>query len=176
MSVDLDSYDEPLRDEEALAHRREALLGQLEWLVSEAEALEPLLKDLPKWAFEQAPTEEARSVKETFALLHAIDERVTLTWLERLESGGDVSLETPKALPLDTESDVAVLLGRLRASRSRVVEWLRKWDERQWKQSLTMDGQETNVYGLALAIAQRDADLLRDVAYQLHGADLDRAE
>lgn len=172
MTIDLDLYNEPHRDEEALAHRREALIGQLEWLISEAEALEPLLEELPEWAIEKAPAAEERSLKDTIALLHAMDEEVALPWLERFEAGASDSFKTPEALPLDTESEVSVLLDRLRGSRSRVVQCFRDLHEGRWTQPLTVDGQETDVYGFALAIAQRDADLLRAVAYRLHEADL----
>lgn len=176
MTIDLDSYNETHRDEETLTHRREALIGQLEWLINEAEVLKPLLAELPEWALEKAPTEERRSVKESIALLHAMDEQVTLTWLAQVQSGAAASFETPETLSLDTESDVSALLDRLRASRSRVVQWFREWDEQRWARSLRVDGQETDFYGLALAITQRDADVLRDVAYRLHEADLGSVE
>ena len=41
-----------------------------------------------------------------------------------------------------------------------------------WSRAATLDGEATDLYGLALSIVQRDADHLKALAYRLHQADL----
>ena len=41
-----------------------------------------------------------------------------------------------------------------------------------WSRAATLDGEATDLYGLALSIVQRDADHLKTLAYRLHQADL----
>ena len=179
----LDRYTEPPRDAATLAARREALLDQLGWLEDEAAALAPLLAALPAWAVEQAPLPTQLSAKETFAALEALDREVYPAWIDRLQREDAPGLGTPDPLPgshgatsggdrAANDRDLDDLLGALRRSRAALRETLEAVPPGAWARRATLDGAETDLYGLALAIVQRDADHLKELAYRLHEADL----
>ncbi len=52
------------------------------------------------------------------------------------------------------------------ASRSKSIE------PDAWSRRVILDGAETDLYGLLLAVVQRDAEHLKTLAYRLHQADL----
>ncbi len=171
----LDRYAEPPRDAATLAARREALLDQLGWLEDEAAALAPLLAALPAWAVEQAPLPTDLSAKETFAALAALDREVYPGWIERFQTEDAPTVETPAPLPGTegaNETTLDTLLDALRQSRAALRETLAAVPAEAWSRRATLDGTETDLYGLALAIVQRDADHLKELAYRLHEADL----
>ena len=170
----LDRYSEPRRDAATLAARREALLDQLGWLEDEAAALAPLLKGLPAWAVEQAPMPTDLTAKETFAALAALDRDVYPAWIERLqtEDAPDLTSPTPEAPEGANDRDLDGLLDALRQSRAALREALAAVPPEAWARRATLDGDATDLYGLALAVVRRDADHLKELAYRLHEADL----
>ena len=64
------------------------------------------------------------------------------------------------------------LLGDLRAARAALRQSFQAVLPEAWTRTLVLDGQPTDLYGLALAVVQRDADRLKNLAYRLHEADL----
>ena len=93
----LDDFAHPRADSRTLAERREMLRDQLAWLMDEAAALSPLLRELPDWALAESAL--------------AGEERATV--LRRLRP------LQPSAFPVDTkvysyDTRPAVLLVRYR--------------------------------------------------------------
>ena len=175
MPVDLDRYSEPPRDAKTLAARREALLDQLGWLEDEAAALAPLLAGLPAWAVEQAPLPTDLSAKETFAALTTLDREVYPAWLARLQAEDAPEVATPHPLPgTDGANDrtLDALLDALRHARETLRGEMEAVDPDAWARPIVVDGERTDLYGLALLIVRRDADHLKELAYRLHEADL----
>lgn len=171
----LDRYSEPPRDAATLEARREALLDQLGWLEDEAAALAPLLEALPAWAVDQAPLPTDLSAKETFAALAALDRDVYPAWVARVQAEDAPALETPAPLPgTDGANDrgLEALLAELRGARAALRATFEAVPPAAWARRLSLDGAETDLYGLALAVVQRDADHLKELAYRLHEADL----
>ena len=171
----LDRYATPPRDAATLAARREALLDQLGWLEDEATALVPLLADLPAWAVDQAPLETQLSAKETFAALAALDRDVYPAWIARLQAEDAPEVKTPDPLPRPDGANgraLDALLADLRAARADLRGTLEAVPAEAWARAVVLDGRATDLYGLALAIVQRDADHLKALAYRLHEADL----
>ncbi|MEO0557753.1 MAG: DinB family protein [Bacteroidota bacterium] len=173
--VDLDRYAEPSRTPEVLAARRAALLDQLGWLTDEAAALVPLLAALPAWAVDQSPTPDQPTAKEVFAGLAALDRDVYPGWLHQLEPDTLPELAIPSPLP-GTEGandrDLDHLLAGIQAARTDLVALIASVEVDGWGRKAQFNGTETDLYGLALAIVQHDADRLKDLAYRLHEADL----
>lgn len=173
--IDLDRYAEPRRTPEVLAARRAALIDQLGWLIDEAAALAPLLGALPAWAVDQAPMPDQPTAKEVFAGLAALDREVYPDWLHQLEAGDGVELAIPSPLP-GTEGandrDLDALLADVQSARTSLVARIEALSVEDWERRAALNGQETDLYGLALAIVQHDADRLKDLAYRLHDADL----
>lgn len=175
MPVNLDRYAEPPRDAATLASRRAALVDQLGWLESEAGALAPLLGALPAWAIRQAPLPTELSAAETFAAFAVFDRDVVPAWLGRVQFEEAPDLTTPDPLPLPDgagDRDLDALLADVQAARAALRAQVAALDDAVWSRPLTLDGQATDLYGLALAICRRDADHLRALAYRLHEADL----
>ena len=171
----LDRYSKPRRDAATLAARREALLDQLGWLEDEAAALAPLLAGLPAWAVEQAPMPTDLSAKQTFAALAALDRDVYPGWLRRLQAEDAPALATPDPLPVPdgaNEADLGELLSDLRAARAALREAFAAVPPEAWARRATLDDTETDLYGVALAVVQHDAEHLKELAYRLHQADL----
>ena len=171
----LDRYAAPPRDAATLAARREALLDQLGWLEDEAAALAPLLAGLPAWAVDEAPLETELSAKETFAALAALDRDVYPAWIARLQTEESPEVVTPAPLPRVEGANARkldALLADLRAARADLRATLSRVPPEVWGRGVVLDGRPTDLYGLALAIVQRDADHLKALAYRLHEADL----
>ena len=170
----LDRYAEPRRDAATLAARREALLDQLGWLEDESTALAPLLAALPTWAVEQAPMPGDLTAKETFAALAALDRDVYPDWLARLQAEDAPAFTSPTPAGPEGANDRSLddLLTDLRAARAAFREAMTAVPAEAWSRAATLDGEATDLYGLALSIVQRDADHLKTLAYRLHQADL----
>jgi hypothetical protein len=170
--IDLDAYAEPRRDAATLAARREALLDQLGWLEDEAAALGPLLATLPPWAVEEAPLPTDLSVKQTLAAMAAADRDVHPAWIGRAVAEDAPALATPAPDTTAATAPLDDLLGAVRAARAAFRARFAEVAPDDWARPLTLDGQPTDLYGLALTIARRDADALKELAYRLHAADL----
>ena len=179
--ADLDRYAQPPRDAATLAARRAALLDQLGWLEDEAAALAPLLAPLPAWATEQAPMPGDVTAKETFAVIAAEDREVMPVWIARVlaEDAPDLTTPEPRGTLAAVEGDgaandrpLADLLADLQDARAALRQSFEAVPPQAWTRRLVLDGTETDLYGLALAVVQRDADRLKELAYRLHEADL----
>ena len=171
----LDRYASPPRDAATLAARREALLDQLGWLEDEAAALAPLLEALPAWAVEQAPLPTSLSAKETFAGLAALDRDVYPAWIAHAQAEDAPDLQTPDPLPGmedANEQSLGALLEHVRRQRAALRETWAGVPVEAWARPVVLDGERTDLYGLALAVVRRDADHLKELAYRLHEADL----
>lgn len=180
--ADLDRYAQPKRDAATLAARREALLDQLGWLEDEATALAPLLAALPAWATDQAPMPGDLTAKEVFASIAATDRDVTTGWIERVQAEDNPDLTTPepnRAKGATAEGDggandrpLPELLADLKDARAGLRQSFEAVPPAAWSRPLVLDGTPTDLYGLALAVVQRDAERLKALAYRLHEADL----
>ena len=176
--VDLDRYREPSREPAVLEARRLALVEQLRWLADEAAALGPLLAMLPAWAVDQSPVPEERTVKETLQALAALDRDVYPAWLARIEAAGAAgspAFETPDLSALAdgaNDRELDALLTDVQNNREPLAARLGAIAPEAWDRPLVLDGEAMDLYGLALAIARRDADELKTLAYRLHSADI----
>ena len=180
--ADLDRYAQPNRDAATLAARRGALLDQLGWLEDEAEALAPLLSALPTWATDQAPMPGDLTAKEVFVLIAATDRDVTSGWIARAQTEDSPVFTTPErpsaegAIPgadgAANDRPLAELLADLKAARAGLRQSFEAVPAAAWSRPLVLDGTPTDLYGLALAVVQRDAERLKELAYRLHEADL----
>lgn len=174
MEVNLDEHAGPATDPAVLRARREALVDQLGWLADEAEALGPLLAELPAWALEGAPLPGEHSVNETLAHLAALDRMVYPRWLDRLATGEQPALDEAEP-PAETGAETRPLdglLADLRAARTNLIRAFEAAPEALWDRPATLHGQLVTLYDLALRIVRHDADLLRALAYRLHEANL----
>ncbi len=172
--ADLDRYAEPTRDAATLASRRQALIDQLGWLEDEAAALAPLLAGLPAWATDRAPMPGDLTAKETFAQLAAWDRDVTPGWLDRA-----VTTDTPHLDEPAPEADAGAndrslddLLADVQSARAQLRRRVEAIAPEAWTRRVVLDGTETDLYGVLLAVVQRDAEHLKTLAYRLHQADL----
>ncbi len=172
--ADLDRYAQPRRDAATLAARREALLDQLGWLEDEAAALAPLLAALPAWATDQAPMPGDLTAKEVFASIAATDRDVTTGWVERVQAEEAPELATPEPHGTEGANDrpLTDLLADLKGARAGLRQSFEAAPAAAWSRPLVLDGTPTDLYGLALAVVQRDAERLKELAYRLHEADL----
>ena len=172
--ADLDAYAEPRRDAATLAARRTALVDQLGWLEDESAALVPLLADLPAWATDQAPMPGDLTAKETFVQLAVWDRDVTSEWLRRAlaEDAPELVTPEPQAQPGANDRPLPDLLTDLQGARVGLRQQVEAIDPDAWSRRVVLDGAETDLYGLVLAVVQRDAEHLKTLAYRLHQADL----
>lgn len=153
------------------AERRAALLGQLRWLVAEAEALEPLLAGLPADVLTMHLPGE-RSLLATLARLAALD-RLALDRLGRMMAEDDAAFAGALEPEGAVRAEASEALGDVRAARQALVEAIENVPPADWSRAATFpDGQRRDLAGFALAVAQRDAAELRRLAYRLHESDL----
>lgn len=127
---------------------REALLGQLRYLLAEVEALGPLLERLPADVLTLALPGE-RSVLETLAHLAALDRAV---YAPRL--AGEPAPAEPASTP---KADLAAALADAREAREALVAAFEA--EAEWA---------GGVQSLALEIVHRDVEELKRLAVRLH--------
>lgn len=170
----LDQYLDAPRKPETLAARREALIDQLGWLSDEAKALEPMLAELPAWALDQSPMPNERTAKETLAELAARDREVYPAWIAQL-----IAEDAPELISIELPADetanvreIGDLLGEVREARASLTKSVAEIPESEWKRTATLEGEEVDLFAIALIIVRHDADRLRDLAYRLHEADL----
>ena len=127
---------------------REALLGQLGYLLAEVEALGPLLERLPADVLTLALPGE-RSILETLAHLAALDRDV---YAPRL--AGEPAPEEPESVP---KEDLNAALAEVREAREALV--ARFEAEGEWSE---------DAQALALEIVHRDVEELKRLAVRLH--------
>lgn len=172
----LDRYAQPENDPARLAERREVLTDQLAWLADEAEALAPLLADLPEWAVSETALPGERSVRAALARIAALDAGPRYAWLRALAAapaGAAPALQGDE--PVLDAADVAArslreLLADVRSARTALLERLAGLSESVWAAEATLDGEPATLYDVTLRIARDDADELRAIAYRLHEA------
>lgn len=169
--ADLDRYAEPRRDAKTLASRRQALIDQLGWLEDEAAALAPLLATLPAWATDQAPMPGDLTAKETFAQLAAWDRDLTPK-LDLATDSPRLGSPVPEADAGANDRSLDDLLADVQSARADLRQTVEAIDPAAWSRRVVLDETETDLYGLLLAVVQRDAEHLKTLAYRLHQADL----
>ncbi len=147
--------------------RRAALLDQLRWLADEAEALAPLLAELPPDVLTMHLPGE-RSLVGTLGRLAALD-RTALGRLGRMLAEDDPAFaESPESH--DAPPSAAEALRDVQAARQALVA---AFEEADWSRTATFpDGTRRDLAGFALALTQRDAAELSRLAYRLHESDL----
>lgn len=163
------------------SERRAKLLDQLAHTRAEAEALKPLLADLPTELLESSPP-EGYSTKDTLGLIAASDRAVHLPRLRRIVAEDEPTFEPIDEEHLARESDwtersVAEVLDAVRAARAELVSFLRELPPEEWERTgRTPEGEPQNVYGLAFEITQHDLVLLRSLGERMHEANLTEGE
>lgn len=174
-----DRRSEPDRHADA----RRALIEQVSHLAEEVDALRGHLALLPEEVLTGRPVASDPSFKEIYFLLAGYDEQVFTPALERLADGesGDVEIRVPteqEVLGDASANDVEMeeIIGLVAATRTKTAGLLQELGMEEWKQPLVVDGEQTDVFGLAYAIVQHDADLLRAAAYRLHESRLGSRE
>ncbi|MEM6784626.1 MAG: DinB family protein [Bacteroidota bacterium] len=190
MPVNLDAYATPQNAPATQAARREALLAQLGWLTVEAEALGPLMANLPPGVLTGRPMPGTRSVKETFGLLAALDRTVHAPQIARMLSEDAPALDRADEAALAddawNEAPLDALLGSMRDARQALLDRLAAVPLESWQRTATLasagdadgvaprtDEAETMTLSTyVLRICQHDADRLRDLAYRLHESKL----
>ncbi|MEM8601617.1 MAG: DinB family protein [Bacteroidota bacterium] len=181
MPVNLDDYATPTNAPATQAARREALLAQLSWLSVEAEALGPLMANLPPGVLTGRPMPNTRSVKETFGLLAALDRKVHAPQIARMlgEDTPELDRADEGALADDGWNDASLdaLLGGMRDARQALLDQLTAVSLDDWQRTATLaaspdDPETLSLSTYVLRICQHDADRLRDLAYRLHESKL----
>lgn len=133
---------------------REALLGQLRYLLAEVEALGPLLGRLPADVLTLALPGE-RSVLETLAHLAALDREVHASQLAGEPTRGPQAVQAePASTP---KEDLSEALADVRSAREALVAGFE--GEPEWPDALR---------DLALTIVHRDVAELKRLAHRLH--------
>lgn len=160
---------------------RRAMLKQLAHLKEEVGALRRHLSIIPASVLVGRPLETDPSFKEIYALLCVSDEKLYAPAVERLAAGDGASLATRSDEELLAgeawnEMDMEEIIGRVQSARDGLVETLETLPPARWHDSLDVDGERTDVFGLAYGIVQHDADLLRAAAYRLHESRLTSRE
>lgn len=142
------------------ATRREALLDQLRYLLDEATMLRHVIGRIPEAMQEARVLESSLSLKETLALLAALDARVRLPHLERLRTDADAAPEPPDEAALVAGAHALAtetLLDVLAENRGRLVAAAEDLRPEEW----------THAEAYLYAVTQEDADRLRTLTQQL---------
>ena len=179
MSDVTDIEDAQSEDPEAL---RTALLEQLAYLVDEIEALQTVVGGLPEQIKSGRPAPDTLTMKELYAALATLDADVRRPRVEQI-----VETEDPTFAPVDVDEEVrdagwndepiADILDRVRDARAALVDRLESLPLEAWHRTATLDGEPVTLFTLVHRMTQADADRLRDLGYNLHGAHLsDRDE
>lgn len=152
---------------------REELLAQIAHLIDETEALRQHLEIIPDDVLTGRPLASDPSFKEIYGMIAAVDEQVYAPALDAVENGSEGSVSMPEAAEFLRESawndrDIEVIIDGTQSMRAALVERLEKLDIDAWKRTVLIDGERSDVFGLAYSIAQHDASLLQAAAYRLH--------
>lgn len=156
---------------------RKALLGQLDYLTDEIEALKQIVRKVPEPLQEASPLDGMLSIKEMYGLLAALDEHVHLPRLHRLvaEDAPSFDLVDEAALARQqawNDQPVEAILARVQAARRPLVAFLEALPPEDWHRTASVDGAPQDVYRLAHTITQHDADVLREIGQRLHESHL----
>lgn len=155
------------------ADLREALLGQLAFLIEEIEALKAVADRVPPPVQEARPLPQDLSLKETYGLLATLDEAVYLPHLRRMiaEDAPTFDAVDEQALAAQVawnEQPFDTILDRVQVARRGLLAFLRALPADAWTRTAHFGKDHRDVYGLAHHITQHDIDLLRTVGYRLH--------
>ena len=151
--------------------RRQVLLDQLGYLAVEAEALGPLLAEVPPEVLTLRPLPDQRSGIETFVLLAALDRQVRSPRLAQI-----VAEDEPAFEPVDEDAllpneppVLAEALAEVREAREQLIAAFSKLSAAEWARTARWpEGETLDVYEWARRIVQRDAAELRTLTYRLH--------
>jgi hypothetical protein len=154
---------------------REALLGQLAYLIDEVAAMRRLADWIPEPLQIARPLPEEPSVRETYGMLIAADEQVFGPALEALLEGTAHRLPLPNDVQLQTLEDwnafpLPVLLDRLQQARRTLLMRLKQATPEAWEHAALCGSERWDVYRYVYAIVQHDLELLRALGYRLHSA------
>jgi hypothetical protein len=169
-------------DDAAAAQLRDAQLDQLQYLVDEVEALKAVIGKVPEALQRDKPMGTELSLRELYGVLAQADEATHVPLVQQM-----MATDTPAATPRSDEARAAetgwnetpmrTILERVQHARTHLVETLEALPADDWTRTVSLSGTTRDVYGLAHAIIQRDADLLRTAGYRLHESHLtDRDE
>ena len=152
---------------------REALVGQVAYLVDELHAQKAIVSFVPEplWSAEPAG---AHSLLELYGLLVALGERSYPGLVEAWGSdrSGAVSIDEVELLDSEAwnEAEPVDLIDRAVSARAAVVQGLESVED--WSGKRTIDGREMTLADVAFRITQEDAAILRRIGEQLQDADL----
>lgn len=155
------------------------MLEQLEYLIEEVEALKTQLKLVPIDVLAARPLDSDLSLKEIYAMLARRDEEVFVPVIRRIGEGRwlDVNVPDGESLLQSTDwngSEMHAILGRVQRARRELVEALRSLDAGHYGMPVRLNGENTDLLGLAYWITQQDAALLQRAAHRLHDSHLVR--
>lgn len=145
---------------------REALLDQLAYLASEADAICTVIAHVPEPVLESRPVPDAPTIKELYALLLRLDETANLSFVSALSAGEVAALQRPEPHVLLTqeswnECSIEEILARLALARRRLTDTMRELSPEAWSRTGTVDGQTVDLYSFAFDVVQHDVDVLR---------------
>lgn len=154
------------------AEARDALLHQLAHLIDELEAIKPQLDLIPPEVLTGRPVESDPSFVEIYGLIASLDEAIISQAIRQIEDDDAVvftsSAEELLEETLWNEKDTVAVLEEVRSKRSDLIAGLEQLSVEQWLLPVTIDGERTDLFGLAYHIIQHDAALLRAAAFRLH--------
>lgn len=152
---------------------RRALIDQLAYLIDEVHALKRHVDLVPVAVLQGRPFEGAPSLKEIYALIALYDERVYQPALAEISANESAHISIPERDALLSgrdwnEVDMEAVIERVAAARSQLVARLERTPVDAWRRTVTVDGKQVDLFGLAYGIAQHDAERLSEAAYRLH--------
>ena len=152
---------------------RQALIGQLAYLMDETDVLRMHLGRIPESVLEGRPVESDLSFREMYVALHLFDEEIYVPAAARLAKAETVSLDVPDARTLldqaaPARADMQGALDRIRSARTKLGALFAGLDPDAWTRPVLVQGAATDVFGLVRHIVRHDVDLLRGAAIRLH--------
>ena len=159
---------------------RAALLGQLRYLIREAEAQRPVIGRVPEKLLAGRPVEGDLSIKEIYGLLATLDRAVYAPRIERLVAEDQLSFIPPDPAALLeggawNERPMPDILDAVQAARRALAAMLEALPPAEWLRRAQIGDEERDVYEMAHAICQHDADRLREVGQRLHESHMPNA-
>ncbi|SHK86467.1 DinB family protein [Rhodothermus profundi] len=163
------------RQSQDAAALRAALIEQLAHLLREVEALQQVIDIVPEPLQTARPLPEEPSVRETYGMLVAADERVFLPAVQAFLTGQARELELPDDDALRTVENwntypLPAILKRLQQVRRELVALLQQAPSEAWDRTASCEEETWDLYQYAYFIIQHDTELLRALAYRLHAA------
>ncbi|HEX7070842.1 MAG TPA: DinB family protein [Rhodothermales bacterium] len=156
---------------------RTALLDQIAYLASEADALQTMISRLPGAVLETHPIPGEMSVKELYALLLRYDEELHRPFVDDLLRGANPSLSLRKPHDLIAGSPwnqipISQILSRLAESRRQLVARCEAAPDADWARIGTAYGEAVDLFAYLFHVVQHDVEILRALGERLHEARL----